>query len=694
MSTAPSWATPAGFLFTATENVSTALALVATGPEVSTEVLIGSLPAGLELSINGDITGTPGPVQSKTRNRFTARASNSYGVADRVFFIDVEGKTSPSFTVTNVTTSNGKVYLNVGPNGESWALNRQFVNFSLGATADPALTPEGTRFKFYIGDNSGQLPPGLNLNTEGVISGFLTDDLSLGTGISVPKTYDFSVTVTDGVANSEGNYSILVVNPDIIRNPATYLLGVDPGLLTVNTTYMPPLQFLKGTELGIIKAQNNIILDVSAYDPYPETPTVVYFLGTGTTLPPYLNMDYNTGRLYGYIPYQPAYTKNYNLEVIALRYQYFSDNVGPENPVIDTSTFTLTEITTFTSNVFSLSIQGDVDSVLEWVSTSSLGEIVIGEISELSVLARTIGGDFTINYRLVDGALPSGLIFRQDGSISGKVDYEESTGTYTIKVVASDAFALSEIKQTFTINVSRYNDKKYTEIYCRPFFSREKRNIYQEFISNKNIFDPNLMYRYFDPNFGVQSSIKMVLEFGIEQVNLEDYALALSENFYRRRLYFGEIKSAIAKDSNGNVVYEVVYVDIVDDQMTSDDRFPPQSFTLDNQTYYPGSIGNQQIKLGQILISPGEFIDVNEFMLPRYMRTAQPGDYRNLNYISVIPLCYTLPGNSSKVISRIRQSGFDFNQFDFDVDRIIVQTSLDQQSAKYLILSKQSINDN
>jgi hypothetical protein len=80
-------------------------------------------------------------------------------------------------------------------------------------------------------------------------------------------------------------------------------------------------------------------------------------------------------------------------------------------------------------------------------------------------------------------------------------------------------------------------------------------------------------------------------------------------------------------------------------------------------------------------------------MMPRYMRTAQSGQYQNLNYVSVVPLCYTLPGNSSRVISRIKQNGFDFKQFDFDVDRIIVQNSLNEPTAKYLILGKQSLSD-
>ena len=690
MNTGPGWATPAGFLFTATENVSTSFALVAIGQPLTYSVSLGALPEGITLTSHGDIIGTPGPVQNKTEYQFIVRAETPEGVSDRFFFIDVDGKTTPYFTNTNITVSNGNKYLNIGPNGETWALNNQYVNFSIVADADPALTPLDTVFNYYIGDAGGQLPPGLSLSTDGVISGFINDNLTLETQTSVPKVYKFTVTVTDGVASASSTFNILVVDPTIIKNPNVY--DLDPGILTINTTYMPPLQFIKGTDLGIVRAQNDIILDVSAYDPYPEIPIVTYFLGTGTTLPAYLTMDFVSGTLYGYLPYQPAYTRDYLIQVDAVRSQFFN-SFNAETTSIDTSTFTFTSITTVSSNIFSLTIKGDAENPLEWVSTSSLGNVVIGEVSELAVEAKKVGSDYNINYRLGSGALPTGLTLKQDGSISGKVDYTENTGTYTFGVVAKDVFALSEIEQIFNLTVSRYNNKEYTELYCQPFLTREKRDVYQKFISDEFIFEPALMYRYFDPNFGVQNKIKMVLEFGIEKINLEDYFTALQENFYKKRVYFGEVKSAIARSSTGTVAYEVVYVDVVDELINSDKEFPPQSFVSNNKTYYPGSIGNQRTRLSQIQIAPGEYIDINEFMLPRYMRTAQPGEYQNLNYISVIPLCYALPGNSAKIVSRIKQSGFNFTQFNFEIDRIVVQNSIDNPTTKYLRLEKKALGD-
>jgi len=57
----------------------------------------------------------------------------------------------------------------------------------------------------------------------------------------------------------------------------------------------------------------------------------------------------------------------------------------------------------------------------------------------------------------------------------------------------------------------------------------------------------------------------------------------------------------------------------------------------------------------------------------------------------VIPLCYALPGQASKIVSRIRLSKFDFKLIDFEVDRLIVQNSADNNSAKYLIFDRHDL---
>ena len=692
MNTGPGWATPSGFLFTATENISTSIALVAIGSSLTYSVSVGNLPPGLDLSNNGDITGTPLPVLNKSRYKFIVRASNPSGISDRTFFIDVDGRTTPTFSTANVFISDGNQYLKLGPNQENWALNNQYVHYYITATTTPALTPDNIVLKYFIGDQAGTLPPGLILNDNGLLSGFLVDNLSLTTETSVPKQYEFGVTVTDGAVSTSTIFKILVVDPDIIKNPDEFLPDLDPGVLTTITDYIPPLQFINTSNLGIIRAQNEIILDVSAYDAYPTSGFNSYYLSTGSILPPNLTLDGVNGKVYGYVPYQPAYSQNYSIEINVSKIKRASEIIV--DPVdINLENFEFFTTSTTTINTFTFTIKGNVESTIEWISDSDLGDITIGEISELATKAQTLNAEFPINYKLKNGTLPAGLTLAQDGSLSGRVDYAENTGTYTFTVIANDLYKLSEIEKTFTLNVVRYNNKSYTQIYCQPFLTRDKRDIYQRFITDQTIFDQNLIYRNFDSNFGVQSKIKMFIEFGIEELNLEKYATALEENFYKRRYYFGDVKSAIAKDSSGQIAYEIVYVDMIDELINSKGESPPQSFTQNNITYYPGSIKNQQVRFSQITLSPGVTIDINEFMLPRFMRTPQGNIYQLFNYISVVPICYALPNQSNKIISRIKQSGFNFRQFDFEVDRLIIERSLDNSTAKYLIFGKKSLGD-
>lgn len=710
MNIGPSWITTAGFLITATELVSTSISVVASGANVSYKFISGTLPPGLAVSTTGTIVGTPNAVLQKTNYKFVLRASSLTGVSDRTFNIDVVGAQAPIWSTSSGYSSRldyntSTAYLNIGPTGENFALNRQWVNYQF--VAQPASAPENTQIKFYIPEKGGILPPGLILNQNGVLSGFLSDNLvfdgsqpdtggydeesydkftyDYGTvafdSVGVPKIYQFKVTASDGITSADRFFKILVISPDMIRNPERIQMNLEPGIFNTNSNYLPPLQFVRGTDLGIARAENNETFDVAAYNGYPTLGTVKYSIVSGDTLltqlPNFLKLDMNQGIIYGYIPYQPAYKQDYQLTINATR-------------SFSTSSVTAT-------NTFTLAIKGAVESSIEWVSSSTLGAIYAGDTSEVAVVAKQLNSEYSVKYSKISGTLPPGLTLEIDGSISGRADYE-NTGTFTFGVRAEDVHELSAIERIFTLDVIKFDNKKYTKIWARPFLSLDKREKYREFISNTFTFPQNFMYRYFDSNFGIQPDIKLTLEFGIERQNLSDYVPALRENFYRRRFYFGDIKLAKAKTSTGTVIYEVVYIDIVDNLIqtntaTSLDSVSRTVYT-NNNIYYPSSIENMRYQLEHLVLNDGEFISVNEFNMPKFMRTSQDGDYNPPGYIHVMPLCFALPGQGQKIISRIKLSKFDFKQFDFDIDRLIIDETLDNSGAKYLLFPRQNIGDN
>ena len=226
----------------------------------------------------------------------------------------------------------------------------------------------------------------------------------------------------------------------------------------------------------------------------------------------------------------------------------------------------------------------------------------------------------------------------------------------------------------------------YTNIYVQPFLKISQRKKWDEFINNDLIFFSELIYLPDDQNFGVQTSIKMVLEFGIQELNLADYVPALYFNFYRRRLTFGDVKVAIARDVDGTHIYDAVYVDIVDDIEGA-----KSVISMNGNIYYPGSIDNIRNSLTSIRLSDNSVISVDNQQLPRFMTNSSRIDPSK--YIKVVTLCYALPGQGNKIASRIRGSKFDFKLLDFEIDRLVVETSLDNSTAKYLMFPRTSITD-
>jgi hypothetical protein len=176
----------------------------------------------------------------------------------------------------------------------------------------------------------------------------------------------------------------------------------------------------------------------------------------------------------------------------------------------------------------------------------------------------------------------------------------------------------------------------------------------------------------------------------------------MGENFYYRKLVLGELKTAIARDDNNNILYEVVYSDIVDDLINSQGNTLPQQivwpqtinlnlnddYTTNSELFtsltnaytsdspgstnvlYPASTINMSTRLAQNLPFTND-----QTILPKWM-TSQQENGNTLGFIRAWVLCYTLPGRS-EYIKNIINTGWQYklNQIDFSLDRFIVDKS-------------------
>jgi hypothetical protein len=257
---------------------------------------------------------------------------------------------------------------------------------------------------------------------------------------------------------------------------------------------------------------------------------------------------------------------------------------------ISEQSITSTDETTrpFKDKTFTISLLGEVDSTIKWLTSSDLGTINANFLSTLSVKAETTVPNAKLLYRLTSGSLPNGLELAFDGEIIGKVKQFGEPGlpgltifdsgnctfdgaetsfdrVYTFTVEARDRFNFSATSRTFTITVADPNDLLYSNLYLKPLLTSTQRSIYTQLVSDPNIFPPSLVYRPNDPEFGLQKDIRMLAYAGIETKTIDEYVAAVAKNHKRKKFKFGEIKTAVAKNPGSNdILYEIVYAEVID----------------------------------------------------------------------------------------------------------------------------------
>lgn len=243
-----------------------------------------------------------------------------------------------------------------------------------------------------------------------------------------------------------------------------------------------------------------------------------------------------------------------------------------------------------TSKTFILSILGEVDSTIKWITPADLGEIKANFISTLRVTAETTLPDARLIYTLIDGKLPNGLRLAYTGEIVGKANqfgdlenpglttfdgtaltFDDNSTTidrrakFTIR--AADRFGYSAIEQEFSVEVVDTDKTLYSNLYIQPLVRPESRNSYRLFVNDPGIFPPRTIYRPSDPNFGIQQNIKMLAYAGIETSKIDEFVAASAKWHRRKNYYLGDVKTAVAKrEGTNDIVYEVVYIEVKDPQ--------------------------------------------------------------------------------------------------------------------------------
>jgi len=131
--------------------------------------------------------------------------------------------------------------------------------------------------------------------------------------------------------------------------------------------------------------------------------------------------------------------------------------------------------------------------------------------------------------------------------------------TYNFIVEAYSVNGYVSTSREYTIHVNRKFDIPYNNVYAQAMPALNDRTIIDGLLSNTSIFPKQAIYRPDDRNFGVSQDITYLHAVGLNPDSLDNYALALTKNHYRKPIVLGSIKTARALDDNGNVLYEVLY---------------------------------------------------------------------------------------------------------------------------------------
>jgi hypothetical protein len=679
----PQFTTPNGSLLTTQDSLWISLPVTYTNPSTSNPVIVqvkeGTLPPGLEIDLLGNIRGYPRPpVVTITTPSVITNASETSSSTNLITVTSTIG-----FYVGRPVVFSGTTFgdLNSG---------QQYYIKSI---------PSSTTFSISVTQNGSQL-----ILTEG--SGAMVVTLpAVATGTPTIRTYNFTLELTSPLGGDTGSYTITVINqntPTIQGGPGKLPNTREPTILntrplTYNLTnsdpyygyyILPPVDPSQSAFMGNFQSGEYFAFKIIGYD-FDGNPITYAFSG----LPTELTGDTQTGWITGTPALASDGVSSYNFSVGV----YKSSSPSYISPFFN-----------FTYNLRK-GITGDI----VWSSDSDLGQIFNGTISTLFVKAIS---DVELSYRITSGSLPPNLSISSNGQITGRVadqptdEYLERGATtefsFTVQAYSTEYPAV-ESSKSFTLVVLQEFSQPTDTLYIQATPSISDRQILASLLDNDSLIPPESLYRENDQYFGKASSVIYEHAYGIYASDIEEYLLAVTQNHYWRNITLGELKTAVAKNNAGEIIYEVVYSEVIDnlvnpsgvsiqqgiywprpidlglgpwytsitDIYTSYNKdLPPGYYTSRTPGYarrlYPNSLYNMRNRVAQVL---GQVY--NSTLLPLWM-TSQQSNGSTLGYTQAWVICYTKPGFADIIKANIENNwDYTLNLINFQIDRFSVDKS-------------------
>jgi len=629
----PEFTTPTGTILNSNDTVWRELQIEYTNPVSTNPISIrkvqGALPPGLEINETGLIRGYPNPPvininYSKVNTSVLAISSNVLTVLSTTGFV----KERPIIFT-------GAVY------GDIVANRTYYVKDILSATTFTISSARGGTEEILIdgvGTFGAQLP-------------------QIQTGEPTIQTYSFTLELSSPLGNALESYNIVIAN----QNAPISAGG--PGF--------PP-----NSRIPSILNTRPATFDIAANDPTNYGYYVFPNDDINITYTPNEEADIGTFQSGEYFSWRML---GKDFDGNALEYQYTDLPLGlVGDPVTGwitgTPTIASDSISDFAFSVnvrkasftsiqssifkFKMTVTNNILGVVTWKTSSDLGKI---NNSETSILAVNATSDVALEYRVTSGTLPPNLQLLDNGEISGKVAYqpndtftepnEETSFTFTIQAY-SPLYPVISSTREFTLTVVQEFIQPTDTLYIKCVPNVADRNIIKGLLENTTIIPTADLYRPEDVNFGKADNITYEHAYGIYASDFEEYVASINKNHYWRYVTLGQLKTAVAKNSAGEVVYEVVYSEIQDNLINpkgksiSEEIIWPRNIPLNKGPWYTSvddiytsyidtTPDGQQIQTEetfeeQLIVSETELFLLTETSQPKYYTSLTPGYARAL----------------------------------------------------------------
>lgn len=314
------------------------------------------------------------------------------------------------------------------------------------------------------------------------------------------------------------------------------------------------------SDLGIINNATNSYKYVSAACDLP----LIYELTSGA-LPPNLILT-SEGLIQGIVSYQPSTTyKEQNTT------ETFTFTVKAYNPTILDN---LSQPLVSSERTFTLTVDQYYG-----MPTDNLYIKCTPSIADRNILGTLLGNwGSTTQVTATDSATNRlTVLTTQYMSVGAPVIF---TGTTFGGVVAGKTYYIKYIISSTQIQIStERGDDAVTLTTATGYMDITMLPIFPHY---EYIFRPT------DPNFGIASSVVYAHAYGIYSNTINEYIQAVQKNHYWRDITLGQLKTAVAKDETGEVIYEVVYSEVIDNLEKYDPNYDYRySTSVSEEIYWP-----------------------------------------------------------------------------------------------------------